>query len=174
MLSAAVLLAAPAAAHEGGLSTSEVTLGDAGLVSARFTFATADLRTSPADFVAHGVDVRADDISCPGSLTSVETVGGDGVELTATFACPLHPHELEYVLYAISDGSEGARNVARIAYGDVTTQAVLSASKRGIRLEIAPREAPETPARVSPGWLLGGLAVLVLVVGAWVRVRRGR
>ena len=155
-----MLLTAPAAAHERGLSSSELTLGDAGLVSAVFTFAAADLQTSPEEFVAHGVDVRADDVSCPGTLASVEAAGGDGVELTATFACPPHPHTLEYVLYAISDGPEGARHVARIAHGDATTQAVLSPTKRAVSLEVAPRE----PARASasPRWIwFGGLAALV-------------
>ena len=156
-----MLLTAPAVAHERGLSSSELTLGDAGLVSAVFTFAAADLQTSPAEFVAHGVDVRADGVSCPGTLASVQAAGGDGVELTATFACPLHPHTLEYVLYAISDGPEGARHVARIAHGDATAQAVLSPTKRAVSLEVAPREPP---ASGQSSWLLLVLAIVVVVV----------
>jgi len=168
-----MLLAGHAEAHDRGLSSSELTLGDAGVVSARFTFAAADLRTDPAEFVAHGVGVRADDTACPGTLTSVEAVGGDGLELAATFACPAHPHTIEYVLYAISDGPEGARHVARIAYGQATTQAVLSASHRGVTLDVAPPEPPKTAAPSRSIWLLGGLALFVLVaIAAAVRYRR--
>lgn len=177
MLAAAVLLAVPAAAHDRGLSSSELTLGDAGVVSARFTFAAADLQSEPADFVARGVGVQADGVSCPGTLTGVEPVGGDGIEITATFTCPPHPHTLEYVLYAISDWPEGARHVARVAHGDASTQALLSASKRAISLDVAPPEprallAPAASRR--PAWLLGGLALLVLVaIAVRVRYRRG-
>jgi len=173
VLSAAVLLAGPAEAHDRGLSSSELTLGDAGVVSARFTFAAADLRTDPADFVAHGVGVRADDVVCPGTLTKVEAVGGDGLELAATFACPAHPHTIEYVLYAISDAPAGARHVARLAYGDATTQAVLSATTRGVTLDVAPTEPARVAAPNRPIWLFGGLALFVLVaIVAAVRYRR--
>lgn len=173
VLSAAVLLAGPARAHDRGLSSSELTLGDAGVVSARFTFAAADLRTDPAEFVAHGVGVRADDVACPGTLTSVEAVGGDGLEVAATFACPAQVHSIEYVLYAISDAPEGARHVARITYGEATAQAVLSASKRGVTLDVAPSAPVRAAVPERSSWLFGGLALLVLVaIVAAVRYRR--
>lgn len=172
-----MLLAVPAAAHDRGLSSSELTLGDGGVISARFTFAAADLQTEPADFVAHGVGVQADGVPCPGALTGAQPVGGDGVEIAATFACPPHPHTLEYVLYAISDWPEGARHVARIAHGEATTQALLSASKRAISLDVAPPEPRAWPAPAAsrrPAYVLGGLALLVLVaIAARVRYRRG-
>lgn len=168
-----MLLASPAVAHDRGVSSSDLTLGDGGLVTARFTFAAADLRTEPADFVAHGVGVTADDVACPGTLASALPAGGDGVELTATFACPPHPRSIEYVLYAISDAPEGARHVARLAHGDATTQAVLSATKRGVRLDMEAPEPKKTPAPRRPEWLWPGLALVVLVaIVAVVRYRR--
>jgi hypothetical protein len=161
-----------ASAHDLGYSTSEVQIGDDGTVSADFTFAAADLASSTsADFLARGVELRADDATCNGTVDRWQPIGGDGIDVVVTFHCP--PKASVYVLtmYLVSELGVTHRNVARMTHGSTTAQAILSPKERALRLEI-PRPATATIADSRPGLVVYVGPVALIAILLYLRFRR--
>lgn len=137
-----LLLSNRALAHDRGVSTTEVAIAGDGSVDARFTFTAADVeKTSAADFLATGVELRADGEPCSGTLDRWEPVG-DAVEATIAFHCPKDATAYELTLFLLSDLGPSHRNVARIGVGGgpQTAQGILSPKERSIRLDLPKRE----------------------------------
>ncbi len=182
---ALALLATPASAHFRGISSSDYTLGEDGRVGAKMTIALADLASIDPDAkdpaseaVARrvwdrGVEVKGDGKACAPADEHAEKSGGDGLDLTATFACPAGTRKLQITLFFLDDVFASHRHVARITAGRETVQKVLSPADRVVTWE------SREPARPAHGLRAGrGLTLAAAVAGAalflWLGRRRAR
>lgn len=164
-----LLLAGVAFAHDRGVSTTEVEIAEGGKVDARFTFTAADVgNTSAADFLATGVELRADGEPCTGTVDRWEKVG-DAVEAAIAFRCPKDAAAYELTLFLLSDLGPSHRNVARIAAGPRTAQAVLGPKERSIRLEL-----PKPKAAPSSSFPMVGAAIVALFFAIVLFLRYAR
>lgn len=164
-------LSRSALAHDRGYSTTELQVSAEGRVDATFTFAASDLeRVTAADFLATGVELRADDAPCPGTVDRWNPVG-DGLEIGATFRCPQRARAYELTLFLLSDLGPNHRNVARIASRTRTAQAILSPKERALRLEIEPARAPSERGLGLREWVAVSVVAAVVLV---LLVRRAR
>ncbi|CAN5200543.1 hypothetical protein BH09MYX1_BH09MYX1_39410 [soil metagenome] len=162
---------ATAAAHDLGYSTSDFDVGPGGIVDARFTFAAADLaQTNEVDFLAKGIELRADDTPCAGTVDRYEPTGADGIDVRVTFHCPANAHAMELTLFLLEDLRETHRNVARLTAGPRTAQAILSPKSRTLRLQLVDAPPPTIQARSPLLWL--GLALMIALAAYALRRRR--
>lgn len=164
-----LLLADVALAHDRGTSTTEVEIAEGGKVDARFTFTAADVeKTSAAEFLATGVELRADGEPCSGTVDRWEPVG-DAVEAAIAFRCPKDAVAYELTLFLLSDLGPSHRNVARIGAGPRTAQAILGPKARSIRLDL-----PRPKAAAFPVFPAVGAAIVVLFFAIVLFLRYAR
>ena len=180
-----------ASAHSLGLSQSEFVVLPDGRVAAQITLSAREalatttldadhdgtvtaeeLAARASDFralVTERIEVDADGRSCPAHFDDALLQEGDGLVLTATYACPTFMRRLGVTLFFLSDLGPSHRHVARLTAGSATTQRALSGSDRFIALEIHPRAAPQEPARrkIAP-WRRVSVVVLTAVFTAFM------
>jgi hypothetical protein len=175
----ALVVAAPerSSAHDRGYSTSELVVADDGEVVADYTFSAADLAAAHVDgdaLVARGALVRADGAGCPGALERFVETGGDGVEVRITYRCTAGAARVELALDVLAELGGRARNVARIARGPQSTQAILTPTARTLALDAA-GTAPRATAPVSHGPSAPWIVVPIVVLFAFaLYLRYGR
>ncbi len=193
----ALFVARLGAAHTPGLSQASFDVLPGGRVEARLTFASAeplggvvldrgrdgvvtadDVAAASADlakFVLDEVDVTADGARCPATFREASLQEVDGLVLEATYACPEDAAHIEATLYYLGGLSRSHREVARISAGSATTEALLSAEKRAIAMDLPVDEARAQRRR--KGRILVFAAALfaatMLVLFVW-RWRAGR
>lgn len=157
---AVMTLCAEVAAHDLGVSRSEFTERDGGVIHARFTFAERDLAKA-MDHDAHvAVDVRVDDTSCtPSAVTSAPD--GDGVILDEDFTCARATRSIEVVEYF------GTEDVATITTDAGSHQELLNASHRAISVALE-RGAPPT-SRMRSRWPWIAAAACAFALGVAIR-----
>jgi len=160
----AVALAAPAEAHEVGLSRGTYTIeGDrlaAELVVSRREIAAAvpqldadqdghfsepeltAARPALQKAIVDRIGVRSDDAPCPGALTAALLAEEDGFVLRATYTCPA-PIARAKIDFPLLDAlSQGHRHIARGAGGVHVVETVISRSQRSFELGAPPGAAP--------------------------------
>lgn len=161
-------------AHTPGLSVAEFVVRDDGRVDARLVFATAEPLVAAGDlraFVLEGIDVSADDASCPAAFRGASPTEGDGLALEASYACPAGAAEIAVTLFYLSDLPRGHREVARIVAGGNATEAVLTAERRRLALKV---RAGGVAPRARPTWLILVLAGAAAAVAVALILRRLR
>lgn len=163
-------------AHDRGYSTTELEVGDGGVVTAQLAFAASDVGATTGDeFLARGVELRADDVACVGTLDRFAPTGADGLDVRITYHCAPDAEVYEVTLYALADMGTTHRNVARFTRGDESAQAILSSKERALRFEPKPKRAPsaaEAPsASRATRYLLPALALAIVLV---LLLRRAR
>jgi hypothetical protein len=183
--------------HTPGLSTASFEVAPNGRVEGQLAFATAEALSgihldgnhdhvvTPVEvkadgdelarFVLEGVDVSADGASCPPSYEGARIDEIDGLLLQAGFDCPADATRITATLYYLSRLPPAHREIARIAAGEATVQAVLSGDRRAVELAL-PAHAPRPRSRVarSVGWGAGALAALAAFYAAARLVARRR
>jgi hypothetical protein len=162
-------------AHTPGLSVAEFVVQDDGRVDARLVFATAEPLMAAGDdlgaFVLGGIEVSADDASCPAAFRGASRTEGDGLALEASYACPVGADEIAVTLFYLSDLPRGHREVARIVAGSSTAEAVLTAERRRLALKV--RAGGAIPRARRTGLILA-LAGTVAAVAVALVLRRLR
>jgi hypothetical protein len=158
---ALALSAAPSHAHDLGLA--QLDLGVAGSRLEAHAIYSVRARVDPLHWVNKEVAVEVDGASCTGSLDRTETNDQD-FEIWATYACPDAPGTVSVTVYELG---RGAQLVARIHAGDKSTQAVLTAEKRQLSLEVTPPS--QAPPRRWP-WA-AALAILVTLIIVTLHLR---
>lgn len=196
----ALFVARLGAAHTPGLSQASFDVLPGGRVEARLTFASAEpLRgvvldrghdgvvtaedvaaASPdlAKFVLDGVDVTADGARCAGTFREASLQEMDGLVLESTYACREDATRIEATLYYLGGLPRSHREVARITAGSATSEALLSADKRAIAIDL-----PVDPARARRmrtgrtlvfAAALFAVTMLVLFVWRWRATKKAR
>jgi hydrogenase/urease accessory protein HupE len=163
-----VLFAAPAFAHQVGLSRGEYRL-DGVKLTADLIFARRELSnlvpkldedgdgTLAAVEIQHARDalrrtvidrleVRGDDVTCPGMLDDAYLTEEDGLALRGVYRCPDSTRAVRVVLALLDDLSHGHRHVARWSAGDVAGEGVLFGAQRSIDLAVPGAPAASAPA----------------------------
>jgi hypothetical protein len=195
---AALLVARFASGHTLGLSTADFDVADDGRVGARFVFASAEplrgvrldrnsdgvvtedevraARGDLAAFVGQGIGVEADGEACPVTFDDAVLGEIDGLVITASFACSPDASNVEATLYYLAALGIGHKEIARIAAGETSTEAVLTGDRRQIAL-VLPGRAGHGAARARTRAAVFGLAVAALAgfavaLNAW-RAKKG-
>jgi hypothetical protein len=167
-------LASHAPAHELGVSQGEYRRTEQGL-SAELTFAKRELaallRTSGAGhvepvearaalerLVVRRIQVSSDHGPCAGTLERVQPIEGDGLVLSARYACPRDPSiGLRVRLGVLKELAHGHRHAARIVSGAHVAHALHFGSNASA--EVPPLATPVAADRPSslPGFVLLGV-----------------
>ncbi len=169
------LVAAPARAHEVGLSRGDYTV-DGARVKAQVVFARKELiglvagldadhdgalteaelaagRDSIEGALVDRIRVEGDGVPCPGTLERVDLAEQDGVAVRAVHRCARRPVQLGVELAFLADLSSGHRHLARASAGASLIDAVLSQRNPSLSLAVpadtgAP--APSEPTLAPP------------------------
>jgi hypothetical protein len=187
----AVGLPSFARSHTLGLSTADFTVESGGRVAARFVFATteplgnlsldrdhdgvvtsADMAAARADleaFILQGVDVEAEGDRCDATFDGAALSEVDGLTLTAHYACVDDPRAVRVTLYYLSSLDRGHREIARIVDGSASAEAVLSADRRALELNL-PASSPASRAGRSRRVRISriGAGLLAAVLAGWL------
>jgi hypothetical protein len=164
------LLGGAAAAHDLGLSQSEVKVRgkevDVHLVLAarelgRLVDADGDgvvtegevasARTTVEARLVARTAVSVDGKPCTPGAPRAAVDAKDGIAVDVTYACPEAPGELAVRYDWLGDVTPGHKHVATVIGGTKTLQALLDAEHRGTSLSL-PRRA-EPPASSAPPWV---------------------
>jgi len=173
-----VLWSGVAGAHVVGMSQSDFTVEKGGTVRALIAFSKADavalgrmdrdhdgvispseVEASAAVFgelVRTGVRVRANGVTCPGTLEGGGDTENDGFGLSMVFACPEPPGVLDVELSLLGQLPAGHRDVLRITAGAASVQKLVSGDDRSASLDVGP--AARTAAAGREGTLGSTLA----------------
>jgi hydrogenase/urease accessory protein HupE len=165
------LTGAAAEAHQAGLSRGTYRVEQARVVS-EMTFQNGELAAAVpgADanrdgalseeelkaghpqieaLVVGRLEVRGDERVCPGVLTSVRLVEGDGVEVRARHDCGAEPRSWSVDLGYLERLSRGHRQLSSLEAGKESVDAVAYAGKQALRL--TPGAAPAASAPAASG-----------------------
>ncbi len=190
-LPALLFVAASADGHTGGLSESELTIQDDGVVhariaisaqelaalapvdrdgEARITQAEVDQQQAHFDGLAGGLlELRADGAECPGRLEKI-VVGeqNDGVDLFIAYQCSAHPHQLDVQALLLAVLPLSHRHALLMRAGDRTERAALGGPQRHAQITTPFTKSSDT--RLA--WaVLGALACLLVYVATRKRPR---
>lgn len=176
-------------AHTLGLSTASFEVEPGGRIHGRLVFASAEplagirldrdhdgavtaeeveaARPDLARFVLSGVGLDADGVPCDGAFDGADVDAVDGLTLRATYRCPGDAQDLAVTLYYLSALPPGHREVATIAAGSATAQAVLTGDHRALSLKLPPH-----PRRTNWLAVVAGGAMAAVLVLALLRRRR--
>jgi hypothetical protein len=179
-------------AHTLGLSTASFDVGPGGRVDGRFNFASAEplagvrldrdhdgtesaaevaaARDDLARFVLDGVEVDADGSACAAAFDDAAIDAIDGLTLRVTYRCPDDADALGVTLYYLSALPPGHREVARIAAGSYTAQAVLTGDHRALELRLPPHPRRRIWWHSAAGAAVAALALALLLL----RIRPSR
>jgi hypothetical protein len=173
-IAAALLLAAPALAHEVGLSRGEYTL-EGGVLTAQITFARREViglvagldengdgaltaaeversREAFAGAIAGRIKVDAAGAACAPELISAALADEDGLTVRARYRCPGAAPQVKVDLTLLDDLPFGHRHLARLTGNDGPSDALLSRRDRRFSLSASlPRPgAPTSPSGAAP------------------------
>ena len=188
LLTLASLLPGVARAHSLGLSQSDFIVAEGGTVTGEITLSAREalalttldkdhdgtvtddeVAASYADLrklVVDQVEVTADDRSCAASFGRAALLEGDGLLVTATYACPPGARRVGVTLYFLSELGPAHRHAARVtAFGGASIQKVLSGTNRLITLDL-PESRGGREARSGKRTLAPWRKVAVLVLTA--------
>jgi hypothetical protein len=173
---AAGLLAAPAEAHEVGLSRGDYVVEGA-VLRADLVFARKEViglvagldadhdgaltpaelstgRTSIEGALVGRLRVKGDGAPCPGTIDRVDLAEQDGVSIRALYRCPRRPGRITVELALLEDLAFGHRHLGRASAGAVVIDQVLSQRSPSLSLDVpadatspAPEGGGSTPLR---------------------------
>jgi hypothetical protein len=191
-LLALLLLAGSARAHTGGVSESELTVQDDGVVHGRIAIPAQELAAlAPIDHDGDGkitqaevdgqhehferlasglLDLSADGQPCTASLAKL-VVGdqNDGVDMFIDYRCNIHPHRVEVQALLLSALPLSHRHAMLLRAGDRTERAALAGPQRHATIT-TPFEKRDD--KTTAWWVLGALASLLVYVVSRKRLRR--
>lgn len=191
-LLALLLTSSAAHAHTGGISESELTVQDDGVVHGRIAIPAQELAAlAPVDRDGDGkitqaevdqerphfdklagglLELRADGAVCPATLGTI-VVGdqNDGVDLLVDYRCTVHPQRVDVQALLLSALPLSHRHSLLLRAGDRTTRAALAGPLRHAELTTPfARRDDKTTAY----WVLCALAALLVYVVSRKRLRR--
>ncbi len=191
-LVALLLFAGTAHSHTGGLSESELTIQDDGVVHGRIAIPASELAAlAPVDRDGDGkitqnevdqehghfvklaeglLELRADGDVCSATLSKL-VVGdlNDGVDLFVDYRCSMHPQHVDVQALLLSALPLSHRHVLLLRAGDRTERVALAGPLRhaAITTPFAKRDDKTTAY-----WVLCSLAALLVYVVSRKRMRR--
>lgn len=167
-LFAVLLVAAPAVAHEVGLSRGEYVVTGA-VIDAEITFSRGEIaslvteldadrngRIAPEELtrsrasidraLTGGVTVQGSGRACPAKLEDARLVDEDGFAVRLQFRCRSRSSRLSFALPVLAELAHGHRHIAHVVAGPITVNHVIHRRTPSFDVVVGGVDEPEPPA----------------------------